>query len=154
MMSDLARAAAEEQMIPNAAIEASRSIQIAAPINRVWRILVSVSDWERWYSYLKNATLEGPFVAGSTLTYGGPLKHRLHIAKVTDLEQVMLYGTMAGYKGITQWNLRRIRDDHTEVTFRESSSGVLLSVLYSNRKLRDHLQRWLNALKTEAEQHP
>ena len=43
--------------------------------------------------------LEGPFSAETRLTYGGFIKHKLRIAKVAPGELVMLYGTMAGYKG-------------------------------------------------------
>ncbi len=150
-MNELAHAAAEGQMIPNAPIQAALSIRIAAPLKDIWSLLIGVSDWERWYPYLKRATLEGPFAQGSKLTYGGLVKHRLRIAKVVHGELVMLYGTMAGYKGITRWDIRAAGVDETEVSFTESSAGFLIGMLYSSQKLGDHLQHWLNALKAEAE---
>ncbi len=63
----------------------------------------------------------------------------------------MLYGTMAGYKGITRWDVKQVNGTRTEVSFTESSAGFMIGTLYSNRKLGEHLQNWLNALKAEAE---
>ena len=150
-MSELARTAAEEQMIANAPIQAAFSVRIAAPRDRVWNVLTNVSDWEHWYPYLKHARLEGSFTQGSKLTYGGLIKHKLRIAKVHHGRLVMLYGTMAGYKGITRWDLHAAKQNVTEVSFIESSAGFLIGTFYSNQKLVDHLQHWLSALKAEAE---
>ena len=51
-MTDVARYAAEKHMIPNAPINASRSIEISALQQEVWRILTEVSAWQRWYPHL------------------------------------------------------------------------------------------------------
>lgn len=150
-MNELARFAADEQMIPKAPVQAARSVQIAAPLGKVWSILTEVPDWERWHPYLKDARLKGPFSAETQLTYGGFIKHKLCIAKVVPGELVMLYGTMAGYKGITRWDVKQANGTQTEVSFTESSAGFMIGTLYSNQKLGEHLQHWLNALKAEAE---
>ena len=150
-MEELARLAAAERMIPDAPVQAVRSVQIAAPLHKVWSILIEVPDWERWYPYLEQATLEGPFAAETKLTYGRLIKHKLRIARVIDGVLVMLYGTMAGYKAITRWDVKAMTEGQTEVSFKESSSGFLIGTLYSDDKLGDHLQRWLDALKAEAE---
>ena len=64
----------------------------------------------------------------------------------------MLYGTMAGYKGITRWDIKPANGtQQTEVCFTESSAGFMIGTLYGNQKLGEHLQHWLNALKAEAE---
>ena len=76
-MNELARFAAGERMIPKAPVQATRSVQITAPLDKVWSILTGVSDWERWHPYLKDARLEGPFSADTQLTYGGFIKHKL-----------------------------------------------------------------------------
>ncbi len=150
-MNELAHLAANEQMIPHAPIQAARSVEIGATVKTVWSTLTEVSAWNRWYPYLINATLEGTFSARTSLSYGGWIKHKLHIAKVIPETLVMLYGTMAGYQGITRWDLKRVSANRTEVSFTESSSGFLIGTLYSNQKLGEHLQHWLNALKTQAE---
>jgi uncharacterized protein YndB with AHSA1/START domain len=138
-------------MIPKAPVQATRSVQITAPLGKVWSILTGVSDWERWHPYLKDARLEGPFSADTQLTDGGFIKHKLRIAKVVPGALAMLYGTMAGYKGITRWDVKQVNGARTEVSFTESAAGFMIGTLYSNRKLGEHLQNWLNALKAEAE---
>ncbi len=150
-MDELAQLARNEQMIPKAPIQATHSVRIAASLHNVWSILTNVSEWERWYPYLQNARLLGPFSAQTRLTYGGWIQHKLRLAKVVPEELVMLYGTMAGYQGITRWNVKQVGTNHTEVSFTESSSGFLISALYSNQKLGEHLQCWLEALKNKAE---
>lgn len=150
-MDELARFAADEQMIPKAAVQAARSIKIIAPLGKVWSTLTEVWEWERWHPYLKDVKLECAFSGGSHLTYGGFIKHKLRIAKVIPGKLVILYGSMAGYKGITRWEVKQATGTETEVSFTESSSGFMIGTLYSNQKLGQHLQRWLKALKAEAE---
>jgi uncharacterized protein YndB with AHSA1/START domain len=150
-MDRLARLASDGQMIPAAPILASRSITIDAPLDKVWHLLTTVSEWEQWYSYLKNAKLDGPFAVGTRVSYGGLFKHDLRIAKFVQQEMVMIYGKLAGFSGITRWDFRKLGENSTQVTFTESSEGPLLGLLYSNKRLETHLQNWLEALKREAE---
>ncbi len=138
-------------MIPEAPVAASRSITISVSGDVVWRLLTDVSRWPQWYSYLKNARLDGPFARGTALTYGGLFKHRLQLAKVEPGKLAMLYGTMAGYTGITRWDVKGVAKAKTEVTFTESADGPLIGLLYGNASLGNHLEQWLIALKTEAE---
>lgn len=150
-MTELVQLASSGQMMPAAPIIATRFIEIDAPLDKVWKILTDVSQWELWHPYLANAILAGPFAAGSQLTYGGFIKHHLEIAKVIDKQLAMLCGTMGGYKGITRWDVSQKDKGKTRVMFSECSSGFLIGKLYSNEKLGDHLQRWLEALKSETE---
>lgn len=150
-LNRLVQLASSGKMMPDAPIIASRFTYIDAPLGQVWAILIDVPRWESWHPYLANAALAGPFIAGSRLTYGGFIKHYLEIAKVTDEELVMLCGTMAGYKGITRWDISKTDNGKTRVAFGECSSGFLIGTLYSKEKLGDHLQGWLDALKQEAE---
>ncbi|MDR5822350.1 SRPBCC family protein [Caballeronia sp. LZ043] len=150
-MAELVRLASRGQMMPDAPIAATGFIEISASLDKIWEILVDVTHWENWHPYLANAALAGPFVAGSKLTYGGLIKHHLEIAKVADKELVMLCGTMAGYKGITRWDIGKTNNGKARVAFSECSSGFSIRMLYRNEKLADHLQSWLDALKREAE---
>ena len=150
-MHDLERFASEGRMIPNAPVQAAQTITIDAPLEKVWRIQTNVADWANWYAYLRNAKLHGPFVPGTALTYGGFPKHDLMIAKVEHQSLVTVYGKYMGFSGITRWEFKRLAETQTQVTFTESSAGFLLSVLYSNEKLADHLRQWLDKLKVQAE---
>jgi uncharacterized protein YndB with AHSA1/START domain len=150
-LTELKQLASSGQMMRDPLISATRSIVIDAPSSKVWKILTDVTHWERWHPYLSNVVLAGPFAAGSKLMYGGFIKHDLEIARVADKELVMLFGTLASYKGITRWDITETENGKTRVTFTECSSGFLIGIFYSSEKLGNHLQDWLNALKREAE---
>lgn len=150
-MSQLQQLASAERMIPNAPIQASSKIVVSAPVATVWAIATNVSAWPTWYDYLKNAQVQGAFVPGAKLSYGGMIKHDLAIAKITDRKLVMIYGKLLGYTGITRWDFKQISPGQTEVTFTESSDGFLIGALYSNEKLEQHLSEWLTKLKARSE---
>jgi hypothetical protein len=139
-LDDLASFAAAEQMISDAPVHALRSVEIHAPIEKVWHTLTVVSEWETRYSYLRKARLDGPFKAGSKLTYGGLFKHNLRLAKVTAPNLVMLYGTLMGYTAVTRWDIEELSATRVQVSFEESSSGLLIGKLYSEDSLGKHLQ--------------
>lgn len=150
-MKDLRRFAVAERMIPNAPVQASRTIVIDAPIEKVWALQTDVAAWPNWYPYLRNAKLSGEFGPGTKLSYGGYFGHNLTIAMVKEPEIAMIYGKLMGYSAVTRWELRRESEECTKVTFTESSVGFMIVTLYGDEKLGEHLQRWLEALKTEAE---
>jgi len=150
-MQELQRFASEGRMIPSASIQGSETISISAPIARVWGIQIDVDHWASWYAYLRNAKLGGPFGPGAKLSYGGFPKHNLIIAKVDHPRLVMIYGTYMGFSAVTRWDFNPLSHTQTQVTFSESSVGFLLSVLYSNHKLNEHLARWLEKLKAQSE---
>lgn len=150
-MRELGRIAADERMIPDAPVQASRTVSIDAPVETVWAVLTDVPRWAGWYADLRGATLVGPFAAGASLTYGGLFKHKLAIAKVRGRDLVMLYGKLMGYSGVTRWELEAAPGSRTHVTFTESSDGFLIAPLYGSARLGEHLERWLEKLKARAE---
>jgi hypothetical protein len=150
-MIQLHRLAADERPIPDAPVSASSKIIVNALVATVWQVATGVQKWGSWYDYLKNAKLDGPFAAGSRLTYGGLIKHDLAIAKVKEHELVMIYGKLSVYSAITRWDFSPVFPDQTSVTLSETSEGFMLGTLYSNEKLGQHLTEWLERLKAEAE---
>ena len=150
-LKEVATLAAARQMIPNAPVSASRSVEIVAPIAAVWNTLTDVEGWPKWYPYLKGARLHGSFASGTRLTYGGLFKHDLRLALVEAPRFAMIYGTLMGYIAITRWDLAPLGPAKTSVTFSESSDGVLIGSLYSGEKLGVHLQTWLQKLRTQME---
>lgn len=149
-LQELGRLAAAERMIPDAPVWASRTVEVHAPVATVWDVLTDVPRWASWYPYLRGARLVGPFDVDAELSYGGPFKHKLAVAKVRRRELVMLYGKLKGYSGITRWELGAAPEGCT-VTFTESSHGFLIAPLYGSARLGEHLARWLEKLKARAE---
>ena len=151
-MQDLQRLAVDERMIPDAPVRASSTITIDVPIEKVWTIQTDISRWASWYLYLRDAKLSGPFGPGTKLSYGGFPKHDLAIAKVRTPDLTMIYGKFMGFSAVTKWEMIPLPGTRTEVTFTESSMGFMMSILYSNEKLGEHLGRWLEKLKLRAEE--
>jgi uncharacterized protein YndB with AHSA1/START domain len=150
-IDELRKLAERGEMIPDASISASAEILISAPLEMVWSIMVDVNNWPSWYPYLQNARLYGAFLEGAQLTYGGLIKHKLALGQVQPLVTAMTYGRMLIYDGITRWDFAPLVDQHTKVTFTETSAGFLINRLYSDKALHRHICKWLGALKVEAE---
>ena len=150
-LEQLQRIACSEQMIPGTSVVSSRAVLINAAREQVWRIQTDIRRWPEWYAYLSNAEIDGSFNTGAKLSYGSLFKHRLRIAKVRDQELVTIYGKYMGFSGVTLWQFQDVSRDKTKVTFTESSSGFLMSTLYSSDKLAEHLDAWLAHLKRAAE---
>jgi uncharacterized protein YndB with AHSA1/START domain len=140
--------AASKQLQPDAPVKAEASIDIDAPLEKVWAVFSDVERWPQWNSDAPNAHLEGPLAPGTRLTYGS---HKLELACVEPPTAMTFYGTLAGYKGVTVWKLVETAPGKTRVTAAESNDGFLISVFYSAAQLEEHLHLWLNALKKSAE---
>lgn len=148
-MTDARRLAEQAQVHPNAPILAEVSEDIEAPVAVTWRIFSDVNDWPHWNRDAPGAKIDGEFKAGTPFEYGS---HKLTLAKVEPQSLVSFYGTpLAGYAGITIWRFQSVSPTSTRVTVQESSVGPLISVLYSNKKLEQHLRLWTTSLKSEAE---
>ncbi len=116
-LKEVATLAAARQMIPNAPVSASRSVEIVAPIAAVWNTLTDVEGWPKWYPYLKAARLQGSFAPGTRLTYGGLFKHDLRLALVEAPRLAMIYGTLMGYIAITRWISRLLNPQKRQSRF-------------------------------------
>lgn len=148
---DLNQIAYEERMIPDAPILATHTIEINAPVERVWQVATDVNKWPQWHEHLKNAQIEGAFQQGTQFSFGGLFKHHLTLSRVRPFDLVMYSGTLLGYAGVTKWEFKALTPQTTGVTFTESSSGFLIGTLYSNDALKTHLKTWLEKLKQRAE---
>jgi uncharacterized protein YndB with AHSA1/START domain len=140
--------AAARQLQPDAPVKAEASIDIDAPLEKVWAVFSDVERWPQWNSDAPNAHLDGPLAPGTRLTYGS---HKLELACVAPPTAMTFYGTLAGYKGITIWELAESTPGKTHVTARESNDGFLISLFYGASQLEEHLKLWLTALKQESE---
>lgn len=152
-MERLKKLAENSSMFPEPSVWSEHSIIINAPRSKVWEVATNVNEWPNWHAYLKNAKIDGEFKVEAKISYGGLIKHKLALGKVRKNEEVVLYGTFLGFQGLTQWVFEEIEPGVSKVIFVESTEGPIVSLLYSNEKLKEHLQKWLAALKSEAEKN-
>ena len=109
--------------------------------------------WPQWQSDVSAAETDGPLQPGTAIawTAGGTSIHA-RLAAVRPLEQIAWTGKAYQATAIHVWTLGRISAEETEVTTTESMDGFLLTLFYSSKQLSEADRRWLDRLKTRAEQ--
>jgi hypothetical protein len=134
-----------------APVQASSSIFIKAPSERVWNILSDVSHWSDWLPDVADVDVSQGITAGSPFTWRGDgTKIKSRFAVVIPDQELSWTGVAFGAKAIDRHVLKK-KDGGTEVFTEESMSGVFLTLFYDSKKLKAAQIAWLAALKQEAE---
>jgi len=140
------------QIDEHAAVKASSEILIAAPIEKVWRLLVEIDKWPKWQPNITASKFAGPLKQGTEFEWTtGGTKITSRLAVVRAGEELAWTGKALNATAIHVWQLRPTPDGGTEVSTRESMSGFMLKVFYSSKELEKSQRAWLDALKREAE---
>ena len=82
-------------------------------------------------------------------TSGGTIRSRIVLDEPE--HRLVWIGHMLIFRAIHLWELAASGDGETTVTTTESLSGWPIGWFYSSNELREADQRWLTALKREAE---
>jgi hypothetical protein len=130
-----------------APVTSSSTIDVAAPIDRVWRALVDLQTWHEWAPHV--AVLQhGDVCPDEPFTWRtGGFSIRSRFAVVEEKRELSWTGVFFGFKAVDRQVLELLEARRTRVTIEESLAGPLLPLLYSAAKLRVNHERWLNALK-------
>ncbi len=136
-----------------APVQTRKTITINAPAEKVWQVFADVNHWPAWNPEVTKATLTAPFQAGSVIEWesaGFPIRSELQT--VEPYTTIGWAGEAFGSFAIHVWHL----DEHngqTTVVVEESMEGwmVLLMQRYLQPELHAATERWLRALKQEAE---
>jgi uncharacterized protein YndB with AHSA1/START domain len=142
------------QIDEHAAVKASSEILIAAPTEKVWRLLVEIDEWPRWQPNITAAKITGPLNQGTEFEWStGGTKIKSRLAVVKPGEELAWTGKALHTTAIHVWQFRATPNGGTVVSTRESMSGFMLKlrVLYSSKDLEKSQKAWLDALKREAE---
>ena len=136
----------------DAPIKASVEIVIQAPVKKVWNLLISVNDWPKWQTAIKEAHIDGPVASGTTFTWStGAADIHSKLALVTPQQQIAWTGSALNGHAVHVWKLERLPGNATRVITNESMSGFLLTRFYSSEELESSDRFWLDRLKHEAE---
>ena len=84
-------------------------------------------------------------------TPGGTIHSRIVLFKPG--HRLAWIGHMLIFRAIHVWTLASLPNGDTEVTTTETLSGWPIALFYSSDDLRQADQRWLDALRQEAERH-
>jgi hypothetical protein len=148
-LDQLARSGNIDESAP---VRVSLEITINAAPEKVWGLLTDVKSWPRWQRDISKANISGALQSGTAFSWTAGVNIQSRIALVQPLEQFAWTGTAYKAKAIHVWKLQRLPGDRTLVKTNESMEGFLLTLFYSSSKLKESDQRWLNYLKSAAEQ--
>ena len=147
----------------NVPVIIKESIDIAAPLNRVWQVFSMLADWERWNSVCQDCCLlEGEEMAAGTCfsfklrPYYLPIKIPLHIIKCERMREVVWEGRRFGVHGVHSFQFRE-REDTVILTSIEIFSGPLFflsRLLFVPRRLHQLSKQLLQDIKKAAEACP
>lgn len=137
-----------------APIHVRNEIDIAAPAEGVWQLLIAAADWPTWYSNASDVAIEG---AQRTLSAGARFRWRTFgvalVSEVAEFEpphRLAWTGRGAGVDVYHAWLLTDTAEG-THVLTEESQYGALARV---DRALRPHRmetfhQVWLESLRSQ-----
>mgnify|MGYP001021249741 CR=1 FL=1 len=139
----------------NAPVKYESSIEIDAPIEKVWDVMTNVTLWPNWNNDIKHAELIGGLKEGSIIKWqSGPGQITSKLLKVRTNTEIVWQGRMMGIYAIHMWKLEKI-GNQTKVTTSESWSGFLPTLLkaMSRNMLQKAINSGLYQLKTECEKN-
>ena len=143
-----------------AELKAEKSIVVNAPIEKVWKLMLDIPGWPKWFPALKAA---GP-VSGAPLAQGSVLSFKLALMgpaltmKVSVIEsqpprRVAWTGGMLGVSAVHSFDFET-QGGKTKVISKEAFQGPMvgfLKIFFNDAALGKLHQDWIEALKVAAE---
>jgi uncharacterized protein YndB with AHSA1/START domain len=129
-------------------------VQIAAPVARVWALLIDARSWPKWNKQIERVAAPGLLGSGTRFTWttGGANIHS-QVQLCEPEHRLSWTGTALTAKAIHVWELEPKPGNQTLVTVKESMDGPWMAQIYSSQKLASAGSEWLAALKQAAEQN-
>jgi uncharacterized protein YndB with AHSA1/START domain len=146
-------AAVPTEIDRTAPVIAHHEIDIEAPLERVWHLLVDVQSWPSWHSDITDAHLDGPLEPGVSFdwtSYGFRVTSTVY--DLAARARVLWGGTSGGITGIHEWVFEETPGG-VHVTTSESFAGEPVEAETPGMQtlLDASLVAWLGALKAAAE---
>jgi uncharacterized protein YndB with AHSA1/START domain len=112
-----------------APVVSSVELEIDAPVEAVWDVLVAIDEWPAWNPDVKSVSIEGPASEGTSFRWkAGPSTIRSTIVQVDRPRLIAWTGRTLGIHAVHVWRLER-RDSGTLVRTEESYEGVVARIL-------------------------
>lgn len=130
-------------------------IEIAAPPERVWKLLIDASSWPKWAPQIESVDTSGSLAMGESFTWktGGSNIHS-QVQLFEPNHRLSWTGTAFTAKAVHVWELARLPNGGTNVTVNESMDGPLMKTIFPSAKLAEADKDWLASLKQAAERNP
>jgi hypothetical protein len=140
---------------PHASLTSRSGIRIARPVDAVWALVADPEAWPSWAPHIRDVELDGGVAVDEQFTWSlGTVRIRATFAVVTPGRELSWTGRALWTRAIDRTVLTPAGDGGTHVVFEESLSGVLVPLLFTERRLRAQHDQWLMALRAAAERRP
>lgn len=147
--------AKQHRIDENAPIRSAHEVVIDAPAERVWALLADPAGWSAFDPAIRDVRVagDGTVTVDTPFTWvNGGTKIASRFAVVEPLREITWTGSAMGSRAAHR-HLISTRDDGTTLLrTEESMAGTLLGLFYNSAKLHTELTRWLDSIKTTAEQ--
>ncbi len=145
-------------------LSASRSIEVAAPIDEIWKVIMDVKGWPDWKPFIPKAKIAGGY---DTLSNGSKIKMSLVAVgqapaplsvTICDFNRPNSLAWEGGVKGLVHavhaFEFKDLGDDKTLVTSKEEFNGALVGLVklfLSEEELLALHDKWVLAIKNKME---
>jgi uncharacterized membrane protein len=143
-----------------AEIKTEKAIEINAPVDKVWKLMLDIPSWPRWFPTLKAAGMISgqPLAQGSVFYFklglvGPAMNMKVTITASEPNKRVAWAGGMLGVRGWHSFDFQA-QGNKTRVISKEALTGPMvpvMKILFNDDDLGRLHQDWIQALKAEAE---
>lgn len=141
----------QRRLDEQAALVSRSSIQIEAPVEAVWAVMVAFGDWRNWAPGVEMPDL-AEFAPDTSFTWRlNGVAIRSTIGVVDCGRELNWTGAFLWFRAVERYVIEALGATLTQVTLGESLAGPLLPLFYSSRQLQANHERWLAAFKRRVE---
>lgn len=137
----------------NTPVKSSGKIEIKAPIDKVWQILVSINDWPSWQSGVTESNLQEDIKEGAIFKWkAGGLSFTSQLHTVEPKNKLGWTGKTIGASAVHNWFFM-LENNTTVVKVEESLQGIFPKLFknYFQRNLDKGIRLNLEDLKRASE---
>jgi uncharacterized protein YndB with AHSA1/START domain len=142
-----------DPVTPQGPVAGVAEIDVAAPVDTVWRVLTDLERWPSWNPDVTSMSVDGPLAAGTVFRWkAGPGTIVSTIQRVDPLRVVAWSGKTLGVKATHVWYFEQAGET-THVRTEEALNGIVARLLRRSlqKTLDSALESGLLNLKAEAE---
>lgn len=126
------------------------SIQIDAPVSKVYSLIANISDWPKWFEGVTEVNINGNVEEGKTFIWkanGYNIKSKIHTVRSNS--EIGWTGKMWWINAVHNWYFENCSGGVTKVIIKESFEGIG-SILLKNTLKKD-MRKDLIVLKKKSE---
>ncbi len=150
-MADLNRLAAEGSIDDAAPVMAHVQVEVQAPAERVWAVLVDLPSWPRWHQGIESVSGPSLSLGSSVVWTTGGTKIHAEVRSFQPPYRLSWTGKAYTAKAVHLWTLTALAPDRTKVAIDESMEGPWMEKFFSSQQLQDADLKWVTALKRQVE---